>query len=75
MLRSASSVDSARRQLDEYFAGDRSAFELDVDLRGAAPFAQQVLDELARVPYGQTTTYGTLAAKVGRRGLHARSAW
>ncbi len=65
VLRSAPSVDSAHRQLDEYFAGTRDAFELDVDLRGAAPFAQHVLDELARVPYGQTTTYGTLAAKVG----------
>ena len=65
VLRSASSVDATHRQLDEYFAGDRSSFELDVDLRGAAPFAQQVLGELARVPYGRTTTYGTLAAKVG----------
>jgi methylated-DNA-[protein]-cysteine S-methyltransferase len=65
ILRATSSVDPAARQLDEYFAGDRSAFELDVDLRGAAPFAQHVLDELARVPYGQTTTYGTLAARVG----------
>ena len=65
VLRSASSVGSAHRQLDEYFAGDRSSFELDVDLRGAAPFAHGVLDELARVPYGQTTTYGALAAKVG----------
>jgi len=65
VLRSAPTVDAAHRQLDEYFAGDRSAFALDIDLRGAAPFAQQVLGELARVPYGQTTTYGTLAAKVG----------
>ena len=65
VLRSAASVDMTRRQLDEYFAGSRSSFALDVDLRGAAPFARQVLDELARVPYGQTTTYGTLAAKVG----------
>ena len=65
VLRSAASVASAHRQLDEYFAGGRSSFELNVDLRGAAPFAQHVLDELARVPYGQTTTYGTLAAKVG----------
>jgi methylated-DNA-[protein]-cysteine S-methyltransferase len=65
VLRSSSSVDDAHRQLDQYFAGDRSAFELDVDLRGAAPFAQQVLDELALVPYGRTTTYGTLAARVG----------
>ena len=65
VLRSSSSVDVAHRQLDQYFARERSAFELDVDLRGAAPFAQQVLDELARVPYGHTTTYGALAAKVG----------
>jgi methylated-DNA-[protein]-cysteine S-methyltransferase len=65
VLRSAASVDATRRQLDEYFDGSRSSFALDVDLRGAAPFARQVLDELAHVPYGQTTTYGTLAAKVG----------
>jgi methylated-DNA-[protein]-cysteine S-methyltransferase len=65
VLRSAATVDATRRQLDEYFAGSRSSFALDVDLRGAAPFARQVLDELARVPYGQTTTYGTLAAQVG----------
>jgi methylated-DNA-[protein]-cysteine S-methyltransferase len=65
VLRAPATVDAARRQLDEYFEGRRSAFALDVDLRGAAPFAQQVLDELARVPYGQTTTYGTLAARVG----------
>ena len=65
VLRSAASVGVAHRQLDEYFAGARRAFELDVDLRGAPPFAQQVLDELARVPYGQTTTYGSLAARVG----------
>lgn len=65
VLRSAPAVDAARRQLDEYFEGRRDAFSLDVDLRGAAPFARQVLAELARVPFGQTTTYGTLAAKVG----------
>jgi methylated-DNA-[protein]-cysteine S-methyltransferase len=65
VLRSAQSVDAAHRQLDEYFDGRRDAFALDVDLRGAAPFAQHVLEELARVPYGQTTTYGRLAAKVG----------
>jgi methylated-DNA-[protein]-cysteine S-methyltransferase len=65
VLRSARVVDRARRQLDEYFSGRRNAFELDVDLRVDAPFARQVLDELARVPFGQTTTYGALAARVG----------
>ena len=65
VLRSHASVASAERQLDEYFDGRRESFELDVDLRAAAPFARTVLEELGRVPYGQTTTYGTLAAKVG----------
>jgi methylated-DNA-[protein]-cysteine S-methyltransferase len=65
VLRSAATVDTARRQLDEYFDGRRDSFELDVDLRGAAPFARQVLDALALVPYGQTTTYGSLAGRVG----------
>ena len=65
VLRSAPTVAAAHRQLDEYFEGSRSSFALDVDLRGAAPFARQVLDELARVPYGHTTTYGALAGRVG----------
>ena len=65
VLRAGPAIEPVRRQLDEYFAGSRSAFALDVDLRGAAPFAQRVLDELALVPYGQTTTYGTLAGRVG----------
>jgi methylated-DNA-[protein]-cysteine S-methyltransferase len=64
VLRSGSSVDNARRQLDEYFAGTRHGFELDTDLRGAAPFARRVLGELARVPFGETTTYGALAERV-----------
>jgi len=65
VLRSHASVEGAHRQLDEYFAGSRESFELDVDLRVAAPFARHVLEELSRVPYGQTTTYGALAARVG----------
>jgi methylated-DNA-[protein]-cysteine S-methyltransferase len=65
VLRSPHRVEPARRQLDEYFDGRRHTFELDVDLRGTAPFTERVLTELARVPYGETTTYGTLAARVG----------
>lgn len=68
VLRSHASVEGTHSQLDEYFAGRREGFELDVDLRVAAPFARTVLEELARVPYGQTTTYGTLAARVGAPG-------
>jgi methylated-DNA-[protein]-cysteine S-methyltransferase len=63
VLRVAGSVDDARRQLDEYFEQRRQNFDLDVDLR-VAPFHERVLAELRRVPYGQLTTYGTLAAQV-----------
>ena len=65
VLRSPRAVDRARRQLDEYFEGRREQFELELDLRGLAPFTEHVLGELARVPYGTTTTYGTLAAQAG----------
>ena len=66
VLRSPRPTDEARRQLDEYFAGKRREFDLAVDLRPAREFGRAVLDELARVPYGEVTTYGTLAARAGR---------
>jgi len=65
VLRSRKPVDDARRQLDEYFAGRRRAFELRTDLRPVAPFNRTVLDALSRVGYGELTTYGALAARVG----------
>jgi methylated-DNA-[protein]-cysteine S-methyltransferase len=58
-------LDDVRRELDEYFDGRRREFDLPIDLR-VAPFYEDVLRELARVPYGRTDTYGALAARVGR---------
>jgi methylated-DNA-[protein]-cysteine S-methyltransferase len=58
-------LDDVRRELDEYFDGRRRDFDLQLDLR-VAPFNEAVLHELARVPYGQLDTYGSLAAKVGK---------
>lgn len=66
VLRSARSVDEARRELDEYFSRRRRAFDLTLDLRVLPPFTIAVLHELALVPYGETATYGELAARVGR---------
>jgi methylated-DNA-[protein]-cysteine S-methyltransferase len=66
VLRSPRSVDDARRELDEYFAGKRRSFDLPLDLRALPPFTLEVLNQLARVPYGETTTYGALAQRVGR---------
>ena len=66
VLRSPKPTDEARRQLDEYFAGKRRTFDLPVDLRLARDFGRTVLRELARVPYGELTTYGSLAARAGK---------
>jgi methylated-DNA-[protein]-cysteine S-methyltransferase len=66
VLRAPRAVDDVKRELDEYFEGKREAFDLSLDLTGAAEFTRDVLGELARVPFGEVTTYGHLAARVGR---------
>jgi len=66
VLMAPRAVDPVRRELDEYFEQRRQAFDVSVDLRGTTEFTAQVLGELARVPYGQTATYGQLASRVGR---------
>jgi len=65
VLRSSRPVDRVRRELDEYLEGRRRSFDVDLDLRGQPEFYVRVLAELARVGYGETTTYGTLAARAG----------
>jgi methylated-DNA-[protein]-cysteine S-methyltransferase len=66
VLRSPRAVDDARRQLDGYFEGRLRRFDLPVDLSAVGGFHRDVLRELAKVPFGQLTTYGTLAARAGR---------
>jgi methylated-DNA-[protein]-cysteine S-methyltransferase len=56
--------DEAVIQLREYFAGARQDFDLPLNPRGSDT-ARQVWQLLAEIPYGQTTTYGELARKVG----------
>ena len=65
VLRSAKPVDAVRRELDEYFAGRRRHFDLEVDTRFLPAYNRTVLEELAHVEYGTTTTYGALAALTG----------
>ncbi len=55
----------ARRQLDEYFDGRRKTFDLPVQLTGTE-FQVRVLEELQRIPYGETTSYADIAARIGR---------
>lgn len=56
--------DEAARQLDAYFAGDRTRFDLDLALAGT-PFQQRVWQALCEIPYGETVSYGELAVSLG----------
>jgi methylated-DNA-[protein]-cysteine S-methyltransferase len=66
--RGPDALAAALAQLDEYFAGERVAFDLPLDLRGS-PFELAVWDRLRQIPYGQTISYGALARDVGRPEL------
>jgi methylated-DNA-[protein]-cysteine S-methyltransferase len=59
-------LDPVRRELDEYFAGRRQAFDLVIDWSLTGGFRRQVLEATARIPSGHVTTYGALAAQVGK---------
>jgi methylated-DNA-[protein]-cysteine S-methyltransferase len=54
----------AARQLAQYFAGQRSGFDLPLDLHGT-PFQQSVWQALLRIPTGRTCSYGALAQALG----------
>jgi methylated-DNA-[protein]-cysteine S-methyltransferase len=53
-----------RRQLGEYFAGTRTSFDLELDFHGT-DFQKRVWNELLRIPYGETRTYGEIAKQLG----------
>lgn len=57
----------ARAQLTEYFAGERTTFDLTLEMDGT-PFQRQVWDALLKIPFGETWSYGELAAHLGRPG-------
>lgn len=57
------------RQLDEYFEGRRTFFNLPLAPSGTS-FQMQVWDELHRIPYGQTISYKTLAERIGKPSAH-----
>lgn len=64
-------LDSVRRQLDRYFAGELREFELDLDWRLAgSEFSNRVLHETAKLGYGQTASYGEVAMRAGNPGAH-----
>lgn len=62
--RDHSQFSETRRQLDAYFSGELVAFELPLAPEGT-PFQLRVWEELQRIPYGSTISYGELARNIG----------
>lgn len=58
-------LPALREQLDAYWRGDLQQFDLRLAATGT-PFQQQVWTALQRIPFGQTSSYGELAARLGR---------
>lgn len=63
--RDPSSVTQAKKQLLEYFGGQREAFDLRLRPHGTE-FQRAVWSALAEIPYGETVSYGELAEEIGR---------
>jgi len=72
LIEAPARLDSIRRQLDEYFEGRRTRFEVGLDWRLTHGFARRVLKHTARIPYGDVSTYKSMAAAAGSpRGARA----
>jgi methylated-DNA-[protein]-cysteine S-methyltransferase len=56
---------NAIAQLDQYFAGERTEFDLELDMRGTQ-FQKDVWNALRTIPYGETRSYGEIAKQIGR---------
>lgn len=65
ILAAPARLDAAVRQIDEYFTGARTHFDLPLDLRLTAGFRRQVIEHLPAIGYGQRASYGAVAAAVG----------
>ena len=61
----------AARQLEEYFAGKRKAFELKLHFAGTE-FQRKVWNALLTIPFGETRSYGQIAAQIGHPSAFAR---
>ena len=72
IVRAPRMLDPVRRELEEYFAGSRTRFELELDWTLIGPFARLVLARTAAIPYGSHSSYGEIAAQAGSpRGARA----
>jgi methylated-DNA-[protein]-cysteine S-methyltransferase len=58
-------LDDVRRQLDEYFEGDRRHFDIPIDWTLVGDWGRKILDACAHIPFGEVRTYGEMAAAAG----------
>jgi methylated-DNA-[protein]-cysteine S-methyltransferase len=65
ILEAPARLDQERRELDDYFAGRRHAFELPIDWQLSHGFLLRARHEIAAIPYGETRTYTDLAREAG----------
>ena len=65
VLEAPSRLDPARRQLDAYFSGDLTDFEVPLDWRLSRGFMRTALGVVADIPYGETLSYAEVAAEAG----------
>ena len=65
ILEAPERTDDVRRQLDAYFTGERTTFDLPIDWRLVRGFAGQVLRATARIPFGSVSSYRQVAAEAG----------
>jgi len=66
-LHDESAIDEVRRQVEEYCAGERTDFDLELAPSGT-PFQRAVWDALLAIPYGETRSYGEIARVIGQPG-------
>ena len=65
-------LDRAEQQLSEYFAGERTEFDLPLASEGSE-FQKKVWAELRRIPYGETASYGDIARRLGYEPVISRA--
>jgi methylated-DNA-[protein]-cysteine S-methyltransferase len=66
IVEAPAALDDVRRELDEYFVGSRTEFDLPLDWSLVSDFSRRVLGATVRVEYGEVSTYGKIAAQAGK---------
>jgi methylated-DNA-[protein]-cysteine S-methyltransferase len=68
VLHAPARTDHVARQLEQYFSGERTGFDVALDLQLVSGFRRQVVEHLVEIPYGRTASYGSVAAGLGNAG-------